>query len=152
MCRQDLWIGGLALGIGLLTLLSVPWAVPRFQLSSLWEMRSSAFFPVLVAMFLALLGLALLVNAWGRSVTTPVASVAAPRRLLWVMVTLVAYGLLMPWLGMFSSSMLVVVILALLLGERRWWLIGLLAGGSSLLVYQLFERYLLILFPRGWLF
>lgn len=149
MRRGDLAVGGLSLGLGVATLALVPWGVSGASLAAVLDMRSPAFFPILTASLLGVFGAVLVVRAWRAPGEVAPGPVAAPGRVLAVAGVLIIYGIAVPWLGMFVSSGIVIVLLAWILGERRGLRVAGLAVAVPLLVYFLFERYLLILFPRG---
>ncbi|MEG3080234.1 tripartite tricarboxylate transporter TctB family protein [Halomonas sp. 5021] len=112
---------------------------------------SAAFFPGLMALLVAALGVVLMLMAWRPQPPTPIKTGRTSRALsAYVLMVVVAIGL--PWLGIWLTSMLAVPLLALLFGERRWYILLILAIVPPVLVIHLFEGVMGIYFPRGgWL-
>jgi len=109
-------------------------------------------FPSLIGAGLVLLGLLLAIRGWPQRRQWLVwqASVAMPRTLLClvvVIVSMMAYVLLVPVLGF---PMVSVVLLTLLIGwlsGGRWWLAGIVAGTATMVIWLAFAELLRV--PLG---
>lgn len=109
---------------------------------------SAAFFPGLIALLVAALGVVLILMAWRPHPPTLIKTGRTARALLaYLLMIVVVAGL--PWLGIWLTSMLAVPLLALLFGERRWGILLILAIVPPVLVIHLFEGVMGIYFPRG---
>lgn len=109
---------------------------------------SAAFFPGLIALLVAAIGVVLILMAWRPHPPTPIKTGRTSRALLaYALMVIVAIGL--PWLGIWLTSMLTVPLLALLFGERRWGILLILAVVPPVLIIHLFEGVMGIYFPRG---
>jgi putative tricarboxylic transport membrane protein len=64
----------------------------------------------------------------------------------------IVYLLMVKWVGFFISNFLFVIISSKIIGARDWGRPIALSGGISLFCYFLFEVWLKLSFPRGFLF
>ncbi len=69
-----------------------------------------------------------------------------------MMLLLVAYLLSVTWIGFFVSNFLFIVAASRLVGSRDWGRPVILSLGVDVFCYLLFEVWLKLSFPRGWLF
>lgn len=134
------------MGIGLLFLRTVHATPPPF--GDPGDIGSAAFFPGLVALLVAAVGLVQTLLAWRPASPASIASGRTARALVaYALMVAVALGL--PWLGIWLTAMLAVPLLALLFDERRWPVLLALAVIPPTLVIHLFEGVMGIYFPRG---
>jgi putative tricarboxylic transport membrane protein len=147
---RDALIGLACVSVGAAALALVPSQVPGETLAAVGEPTSPAFFPILAAGVLALLGIALAAQAF---MSDPQASAEGERILtadyLAMSAALALYVMLIPVIGMYLSSALMIVGLSLLFRYRRLSLVLASALLTPALVWLLFEKGLIILFPRG---
>lgn len=149
--RRDFWIGLGLLGFCALLyqqagVIPVPPFVPL----------GPAFYPRVLLMLLAALAVWLIVES---VVTTPTVSPAAVR--LNYRLVAACFGMLAMYIagisviGYFPATFLFVLGLAWCMSPRRARELPklvMVAGGTTVGVYLVFERYLRLLLPRGWLF
>jgi hypothetical protein len=130
-----------------------------FQLPSLPIVPvGPGFYPAIVLSFMAaasaLLVLQDLMKA--RPAATAAAEAAPPRNYRLVVIAFAIVGgyvLLLPLLGFRLATVLFVGALQAVLGRpqtpRQWAVLAAIALGTAMLSYLVFERYLLVLLPRG---
>lgn len=152
---RDGVVGLLLLGISLALL------VQSFQLPTLPIVPvGPGFYPAIVLGFMAAASAALVVqDVAGRRARPPAEAAAAagpPRnyRLVAAAFAIVAaYVVLLPLLGFRLATVLFVAALQAALDRprttRRWAALALIALGTAASTYFVFERYLLVLLPRG---
>jgi hypothetical protein len=116
------------------------------------------FYPRIVIGFTALLAALLVIADLMEHRAGRAPPLAAPARLNYPLVaaTFAAFGayvLALPWLGFRAATFLYVLAAAALLARPRdakgWAKIAVLAAVTALATYLVFERYLLVLLPRG---
>lgn len=115
------------------------------------------FYPRIVLAFMALASAALVVQDLARSRAPAPAAASAPRRnyrLVAVAFAIVAaYVVLLPPLGFRLATALFVaalqVAIALPRSARGWAVLAAVAVGTAAATYLVFEKYLLVLLPRG---
>lgn len=114
-----------------------------------------AFYPrILLTVFAVLCALLVITDLRGRD-RRPAAG--APTRYRLVLLTFLIFAVyvaLMPWLGFRIATFLFVFGLRAVLEPprgRRWWAVLAVAIITTTLSWAVFERYLLVLLPRGWL-
>jgi putative tricarboxylic transport membrane protein len=147
---RDACVGLACVCVGATALALVPLQVPGETLAAVGEPTSPAFVPILAAGILGLLGTALAAQAF---MSYPRAGAEGERILtrdyLAMSAALALYVMLVPAIGMYLASALMIVGLSFLFRYRRF----LFVLGSALLtpalVWLLFEKGLVILFPRG---
>jgi len=71
---------------------------------------------------------------------------------LLMIVVFIVYLLMVKWVGFFISNFLFVIISSKLIGAKDWGRPIVLSAGISLFCYFLFEVWLKLSFPRGFLF
>jgi hypothetical protein len=135
------------------------------------SVQSADFFPALLSVCLALVGILLVVQAIlpmrgadGPADTTDgsdaqatvpeirqgdMGPVEAPWRLAGVMLCVLGFHAAIEHFGMVPSSIVVIALLAAILGERRPIVIAIVAVVLPLLVWLLFRNALLVLLPTG---
>jgi putative tricarboxylic transport membrane protein len=112
-----------------------------------------AFYPRILLVTTALLGAALVVTELLR----PSRAAPAPARYRLVVLAFAiftGYVVLLPVLGYRVATLLFVGVLQVALEPprgRRWALVLAVAVGTTLVTYYVFEGYLSVLLPRGWL-
>lgn len=108
-----------------------------------------AFFPRLLGVVLATLAVTLIVRAlFGRSDPTPPPAIRGGL-LAAVVAVLVAYSLIMPWLGFLITTPLLLIAIIWMMGMRRWGSMIGTAVGLTLVLYLVFVRALHVLLPLG---
>lgn len=130
-----------------------------FQLPSLPIVPvGPGFYPAIVLSFMAAASaLLVLQDLMKRRPEAVVAAPDAPRRnyrLVAVAFAIVGvYVVLLPLLGFRLATLLFVAVLQAALGRprtaRQWAVLAAIALGTTMLSYFIFERYLLVLLPRG---
>lgn len=142
-------LGLLAVALGIASLLVMPAQIEGHELSTLPAVRSPAFFPTLIAIFLILVGSLL---AWrglidavprGPEQVWP----ERPANVLLTMAIVLSYTVFIFIIGFYLASAVMVAALAPALGYRNPVGIALAAVGSSLLIYVMFERSLNVFLP-----
>ncbi|MFL6816618.1 MAG: tripartite tricarboxylate transporter TctB family protein [Bradyrhizobium sp.] len=148
-------------GIAGLVLLAISLVllVQSFQLPSLPIVPvGPGFYPAIVLSFMAAASALLVLQdlAKGRALSA-VGADEAPRRnyrLVVIAFAIVgAYVALLPLLGFRVATVLFVAVLQAALGQprtaRQWAVLAAIAVGTTAVSYFIFERYLLVLLPRG---
>lgn len=130
-----------------------------FQLPSLPIVPvGPGFYPAIVLSFMAAASALLVLQDLmkGRPAAASVATDTPPRnyRIVAVAFAIVgAYVVLLPLLGFRLATLLFVAALQAALGRprtaRQWTALAAIALGTTMLSYFIFERYLLVLLPRG---
>ena len=141
--------GGVGL-VGLAGSLALLWTTRGLPQPTLVPI-GPAFYPKILLILTALLSAALVVSDLrGRRPVAP-----APARYHLVVATFGIFALyvaLLPVLGYRLATFLFVGALQAALergDQRRWWLVGVVALATTVITYFVFERYLLVLLPRG---
>ena len=150
--NADLITTAVAVSLSLLMLLNLP---GDGSLSGgLSDVRSSSFFPALCALLVLILGLSKLVPALVRQMQgTGIYPVFERfRAVMAVAVTLVGMVYLTYLVGMVWASTAGILAIGLLIEPRHWLALVPVAALVPQAVFQLFERNLHILLPRGVLF
>ncbi|HEV8673516.1 MAG TPA: tripartite tricarboxylate transporter TctB family protein [Methylomirabilota bacterium] len=147
----DLAVPIIGAAVGGATLILLPAQIPGASLADVSEMRSPAFFPIVAAtaVILASVADATRVLAGGG------AKDAEPwrwRRPLGLALAFALYLLLVPLLGMMTSAFLLMVVMSRVFGYPRAGRVLVVALATTALIYVLFERVLLVLFPHGLIF
>ena len=107
------------------------------------------FFPVLIAAVLVILSLVLIIGGGKMESEEDAVSASAIFRMLVLFAALVAYFLLLEYLGFVTVSFLLMLFLFLWVGRQKWYLAGLSAVVCIGLAYILFEVLLKSNLPRG---
>jgi hypothetical protein len=117
------------------------------------------FFPRIVLIFVACASIGLVAQDVLKRRRSEEAGLApaAPRRNYGIVIVAFAivgsYVLLLPLLGFRVATVMFVAVLQAALDRprtlRRWTELGAIALGTALITYIVFERYLLVLLPRG---
>jgi hypothetical protein len=100
-----------------------------------------AFLPVLLSALLALLSIALIVQAWKRSAASdgPGLQLGRWKKVGASLAALFAFGFIFEWLGYVMSTILLLVFLMRAVEPVRWWLVLVVAVSSSLITYIVFS-------------
>jgi hypothetical protein len=149
-------IAGLVCLVGSLALLAATWGLPG---PTLLVPVGPGFYPRIILGITAALSVALVVGdvvARRRRPESRARSGAAPANHALVAASFAIFGLYvaaLPWLGFRISTFIFVAALQAVLdpprGRKRWAFVGLTALVTTAAGYYLFERYLLVLLPRG---
>lgn len=110
-------------------------------------MMNIAVFPRLIAFLMAVIGTILITRSPSRPDDT--STIKREKRLLVIYLSLLAYALLLPYLGFIIGSIIWVAFMVRYIGERRRWVIGLTAVGSTAIAYLLFYTLLRVRLPFG---
>lgn len=145
--NADTVTGGLTLGVGLAALALVPSEVRRDGFADFGDIRSPAFFPILVAGLMVLLSITLLIRSTFRAV--PDVEMDRAPRVLAVTAALAAATAAIFWLGYLATAGLLIAALSWAFGNRRVWIILALAILVPAGVHFLFEGVLSVLLPAG---
>jgi putative tricarboxylic transport membrane protein len=110
------------------------------------------FFPLILAIFLALFSVLLLaqeIPQTGRETGAFLGGVALWKRIGLAIGALVAFGLLFETLGYLLSTFLFIVFLLRAVERQKWWLVVVVAFCTSLVTYLLFGLLLNTSLPAG---
>lgn len=141
----------------ILLAISLVLLVKSFQLPSIPIVPvGPGFYPAIVLSFMAVASALLVVqDIVKHSATTP-AGDAPPRRYRLVVIAFAIVGgyvVLLPLAGFRVATVLFVAALQAALGRprtaREWAVLAAIAVGTTVSTYVVFERYLLVLLPRG---
>lgn len=143
--REGLAVLTAGLALGVYSIISFR----RSAVQTAWIL-SPWLFPMLLAVFAAALGAALLgggcrETAKSRNADKPDARGAL--RVLAAALMVAAYCALLPLLHFLPASALFLVGMMLFLGERRWWSIAAVAVAAPLVLYALFALFLGVRLP-----
>jgi putative tricarboxylic transport membrane protein len=152
---RDGVVGLIGLSISLL-LLPHAFGLPKLPIVPI----GPGFYPALVLVFMAITSAVLLLQdivAQRRTGGIGEEGVAAPKRaydlVAAAFAVIAAYVVLLPLLGFRISTAAFVAAFQLLLERpatpRQWGVLAAVAIGTSVVTYIVFERYLLVLLPRG---
>jgi putative tricarboxylic transport membrane protein len=115
------------------------------------------FYPTIVLGFMAAMSALLVIQDLARPAPAEAAAPSSPKRNYGVVAiafaVVAAYIFLLPLLGFRLATVLFVAVLQPMIDRPRtprgWALVLAIAIGTALLTYLVFERYLLVLLPRG---
>jgi hypothetical protein len=116
----------------------------------------SGLIPFISGLFIGIVGLSLLIRGWvngyGAEVKTPYwSSLAAGRRVVFLLIGMCAMAYLMPKLGFFVTSLLVTSFMLYVIEPQSWWAVLATSLVSCITVYLLFGYLLEIRLPIGFL-
>ena len=154
LVKENLAVGVLSVLTGAGTLVFLPEMVSGETLAAIGDPYSPAFFPIVIgALLIVCGGVMIATTAMGRApVVRGEGRVESPLRLGSAAGVIVAYTLLITWIGMLAASVLCIAGLAYILGYRRHVIVGAAAVVVPVLIYVLFERMLYVLLPQPTLF
>ena len=141
------------IAVGLATLALIPSQIQGQTLGAIADPTSSAFFPILAALALIACCTLLLMLAMTRSDTN--AERAGPLltlRSVGTSALLAAYLMMIHLVGMFIATPLMIIGLSLAFGYRNWPFVIGSAVVMPLLIWLLFQKILVVVFPSGVLF
>jgi len=100
-----------------------------------------AFLPMLLSALLALLAIALIVQAWEKGPTAhgPGLQLGLWKKVAACLGALFGFGLIFEWLGFVLSATLLLVFLMRAVEPLKWWLVLVVAVSSSLATYIVFS-------------
>jgi hypothetical protein len=152
--NADLVVALVAGGLGIATLLLIPYQIPGESLAAIGNLQSPAFFPVFTGAVMVISAGALAVRAIAAPLARRGPRVTFPRLpfVLTVAAIFVAFAVGSDVIGMLPSSVLVILVLGYLWEFRDWRILVPVAVLVPLAIYFLFEKTLLIILPRGVLF
>jgi len=141
-------VAGLVCLTASLALLALTRGIPKPALVPI----GPAFYPRILFVVTAVLSLALVVADLARR-QRPAVAPARYRLVLLTFGIFSAYVVALPWLGYRVATVLFVAALqvALEAPRVRWVRVALVAIVTTLATYYVFEAYLTVLLPRGWL-
>jgi hypothetical protein len=150
----DLIVALAAVALGAAMLALIPVEVPGESMAAIGDMASPAFFPIVSAGAIVVLGAllgvkALLQPAAGRHAWE---APERPAALAAVAALFCLYAAGIHHLGMISASVVLLLAMPWLFGLRNRIVILVVAMLTPLTVYLLFERALLVLLPHGRIF
>lgn len=70
-------------------------------------------------------------------------------KFLWGSIILLAYSLLLEFLGFILSTILFMLAYMTLLSEKRWWFKAIAGVATAFVLYALFAKILMVSLPRG---
>ncbi len=152
--KKNISVGVVSILIGLGTLVFLPQVVSGETLAAINDPYSPGFFPILIGALLIVCGSIMLANTALGNVPEVEGEgrVESPLRLSSTAGFIVAYTVLMNWIGMLAASVICVAGLAYILGYRRHMVIAAAALTIPVLLHVLFERMLYVLLPQQQLF
>ena len=106
-------------------------------------------FPMIVGVALLVLGGYLVLASPPPSARVELSRGPVRRRMLWSAATLVAYGLIVPWLGYTAGTAIASTALYRAMGDYRWPTAGLLGAVTTAVLYLFFRVWLLQPLPTG---
>lgn len=148
---KDLAVPIIGAAVGGATLCLLPMQIPEASLSDVSDMGSPAFFPIVAAVLVILASVADAARILAGSGATG----AEPwrwRRPLALALAFALYLPLIPLLGMMTAAFLLMVVISRAFRYPRVGRTLVVALATTVLIYVLFERVLLVLFPHGLLF
>lgn len=148
---------------GAIVLALVPTHAGHDGYAAFLDVQSPAFFPLLLSTLLVVISTAFLClslysarrGSYERIAGEQGAegeAIEAPFRLAATAATLVAYYVLLSWIGMLAASVLLILVLSIILGFRRHLITVAVAILLPVAVYMLFQRGLYVMLPEGHLF
>ena len=150
---SDILVGMSALGVAGSIVLLLPSQVGGATLAAVGNMRSPAFFPVVAAVLMGLLGLLLTLRGATASRRAPSATAGEPagdsRRMGMVALLLIGATLALPLAGFVPTVAVLMAGLGFAFGYRRAVILGALCLLMPLAIFVLFESALRVLLPRG---
>jgi len=124
--------------------------------SAAGEIPGPALFPLLLAVALGVMGIALAVQTWrkcsanGISTETELESATHPFALPGLVVCLVTYTILMPWLGFISTTVFFLYVCLRIFGHRGGVRAWAFAFGTSYVLVFIFAQLMNVPLPSGW--
>jgi putative tricarboxylic transport membrane protein len=142
--------GGRAVGLGLTLLGLVAIALAsRFREGTATGGPGTRFLPVLVAVIVVVLGVALALRPSASEGAAEPLEPGGARRAIWTLGAVLAYVLAFGRLGFVLATVPFLAVLLLAYGERRWPVVLAVALGATGVTYALFAVWLGVPFPPG---
>jgi hypothetical protein len=140
--------------IGVGTLLLLPSQVSQETIASITDTNSPAFFPIIAAFLVILCALILLFKTitLDKRAQDRLEMFPYPRLLLVMSFIFTSYSFLIWFIGMITASILMIPAMAYVLGYRKILIILAVAVFAPIILYILFEKFLLIILPHGIIF
>jgi hypothetical protein len=144
----------IALFIGAGTLLILPKQISQETIASITNTNSPAFFPIVASFLVILCSLVLFFKTitLDRLIKERTILIPYPGFLLIMFFIFTSYALLIWIIGMITASILMIPAMSYVLGYRKITTILAVAVSVPLIVFILFEKFLLIILPHGVLF
>jgi hypothetical protein len=136
------------------TLLLLPSQVSQETIASITNTNSPAFFPIIAAFLVILCALILLFKTitLDKRAQDRLEMFPYPRLLLVMSFIFTSYSSLIWFIGMITASILMIPAMAYVLGYRKILIILAVAVFAPIILYILFEKFLLIILPHGIIF
>ena len=140
--------------IGVGTLLILPYQISQETIASITNTNSPAFFPIIASFLVILCSLVLFFKTitGDRVIEERSILIPYPGFLLVMFFIFSSYALLIWIIGMITASILMIPAMSYVLGYRKIITILAVAVSVPLMLYILFEKFLLIILPHGVLF
>ena len=160
---SSILVGVFGIVFGATVLALVPTNAGQDGYAAFLDVQSPAFFPLILSTLLIVISTVFLCFSLYTAKAGSHGTVAgeqgaegeaieAPYRLAATAATLIAYYVLLSWIGMLAASVFVIFVLSLILGFRRHLITVAVAILLPLAVYMLFQRGLYVMLPEGRLF
>ena len=144
----------IALFIAAGTLLILPNQISQETIASITNTNSPAFFPIIASFLVILCSLVLFLKTitLDQAIEERSTLIPYPGFLLVMFFIFASYALLIWIIGMITASILMIPAMSYVLGYRKIITILAVAVTVPLILYILFEKFLLIILPHGVLF
>ena len=124
-----------------------------------WDPASgpvAGFIPFLAGILIGVSGLLMFLSGWSRRLKKDQRErfwpdVTGTKRIVYILVGLCAMAFLMPILGFLITSILITAFMLRVIEPQRWTTVILTSLGCCLLVYWLFNNFLQVSLPKGFL-
>ena len=144
----------IAVFIGAGALLVLPNQISQETIASITNTNSPAFFPIVASFLVILCALILFFKTitLDRSIKERSILIPHPGFLFVMFLIFTCYALLIWIIGMITASILMIPAMSYVLGYRKIITISAVAVSVPLILFLLFEKFLLIILPHGVLF
>jgi putative tricarboxylic transport membrane protein len=152
--KINIVVAVIAILIGSGTLFLLPSQVSEETITAITDTNSPAFFPIISVFLVILCGLVLFLKTitLDRPSDKPATMIPYPGFLLVMFIIFTSYALLIQRIGMITASVLMIPAMAYMLGYRKVITTIAVAVLVPLILFILFEKFLLIILPHGVLF
>jgi putative tricarboxylic transport membrane protein len=152
--KINIIVAVIAILIGAGTLFLLPSQVSEETISALTDTNSPAFFPIISAFLVILCGLVLFFKTitLDRFDDKRATLIPYPGFLVVMIIIFSSYALLIQRIGMITASVLMIPAMSYALGYRKVITTIAVAVSVPLILFILFEKFLLIILPHGILF
>jgi putative tricarboxylic transport membrane protein len=152
--KMNTMVALIAAAIGAAMLWVLPYQISQESIASIADPNSPAFFPIVSALIVIICGLVLLFKTFtlDRFEDERMVLIPNPPFLLLMFFIFGCYTFLIWIMGMVTASFLMIPAMAYALGYRKLFTTLAVAVSVPLILFILFEKFLLIILPHGYLF